>query len=271
MDLTPKYYIKASEAKLHLATGNNKIGRILNFSTLPGNADHLLMARGILLTDVPGTCSKHCDECFSHGCYAVNSARLHHNAVIRAWAENTLLLRNDPERLFDEIDAVITKKNEKFIKTGDPADKKVELFRINVSGEIESVDELRRWDMLAKEHPEVNFGIYTKNIEAVEAFLRAYGETAPNFAINISEWHGVAKAFIDAHPGQFNVFEYDDSNLKSCTLEDAEKERLSKVPHCPAVDKQGHHTTRPDGSTIKCEDCRRCYKKTGARTAVWSH
>ena len=73
------YNIKLADAKLHITKGNSKIGKtIYSFSTLPGNKEHLIYAKGILLTDVPGTCSQLCEGCFG-ACYAVNSARLHHN------------------------------------------------------------------------------------------------------------------------------------------------------------------------------------------------
>ena len=92
----PKYIINHKNAKLHVSKGNSKIGKgVYNFSTLPGNEKNLLKLKtGTLLTDIPGTCSKHCSTCFSDGCYAVKSACLHSNVVIKAWAENTLLLRS---------------------------------------------------------------------------------------------------------------------------------------------------------------------------------
>ena len=100
----PKYSITLENAKLHISKGNSKIGKtIYNFSTLPGNQHYMLYVKGELLTDVPGTCTNLCAGCFG-ACYAVNSVKLHHNCTVRAWAENTLLLRNKPKELFNEID-----------------------------------------------------------------------------------------------------------------------------------------------------------------------
>lgn len=264
---TPLYTVDLATAKLHISQGNDKIGKMIwSFSTLPGNEEHLLYIKdGILLTDIAGTCTKHCDECFNGGCYAVNSAKLHHNAVIQAWAENTLLL--NAGLVFDLIDKFISDKNK------DTAHPKITIFRINVSGEIKDCDELIKWNALAVNHPEVRFGIYTKNYEALDELCKTIGveSIAENFVINVSEWHGVASDFINRYPGVFNVFEYDDSNRKNNGLSESEKTRLAAVAKCPAVTPKGGHAKRPDGSAITCSDCQRCYRKTGARTAVYAH
>ena len=265
------YNIKLENAKLHVTKGNSKIGKtIYNFSTLPGNKEHLLYAKGILLTDVPGTCTNLCDGCFG-ACYAVNSAKLHHNAVIRAWGENTLLLRNKPRELFDQIDALIKDKNKKYYESRDPKDLKVSLWRWNVSGEIQTYNELELMNTLARKHPEVMFGIYTKNFVALSKLLDTLGGTEPNFVINVSQWHHVADDFIKKYPGKCNIFEYDDSNLKHHDLSPEDVDRLSKIQHCPAVTKAGHHAKLPNGEDITCDHCKRCYTKTGKTTAVWSH
>ena len=265
------YSIKLEDAKLHVTKGNSKIGKtIYNFSTLPGNVNHLIYAKGILLTDVPGTCTDLCDGCFGV-CYAVNSARLHHNAVIKAWAENTLLLRHNPAQLFGDIDALITKKNEKYAKTHNLNDRGITTWRWNVSGEIENVTELLLMNTLAHNHPEVQFGIYTKNLVALGQFLDTIGDTEPNFAVNVSQWHHVADDFLAKYPGKCNVFEYDDSNLKNHNLSEEDVNRLSQITHCPAVTKAGKHAVTPSGDPITCDHCKRCYTKTGRATAVWSH
>ena len=161
------YTIKLEEAKLHISKGNSKIGKgIWSFSTLPGNSEHLIYINGkILLTDIPGTCSKYCNGCAKDGaCYAWRDAKLHHNVTIRAWGENTLLLRHDPDKLFSMIDEFITTKNKKKIQ--------VNTWRWNVSGEIESLKQLELMNDLAAKHPEVAFGIYTKNYDVLEEFIK---------------------------------------------------------------------------------------------------
>ena len=258
--MEPKYQI--NQPKLHIAQGNSKIGKgIYAFSTLPGNENHLLYAKGELLTNIPGTCSKHCEACFNSGCYACNSAKQYHNTVIPSWAENTLLLRSGKlkEELIKYIDAKAKTKNP------------IKIFRVNVSGEIESIKDLEMWNELAAQYPTIKFGVYTKNFEALDEFMQKHGKTADNFCVNISQWHGVADEILKKYPNQFNVFEYDDSNVKGNTLSDDDKTRLSNCQHCPAVTKQGHHAKDKNGKDITCDRCLRCYNKTGKLTAVYAH
>ena len=294
------YNIKLSDAKLHISKGNNKIGKgIWSFSTLPGNSEHLLyIGSKVLLTDIPGTCSKYCEGCARDGaCYAWRDAKLHHNAVIRAWGENTLLLRSGKvwallKEFFDSKNKKAMALIKEWRETPSPvpytwdeivAQAKdlaaVKTFRINVSGEIENVSELKGWATLAFEHPEIQFGVYTKNFDALGKYLDACldnEECLPeNLVINVSEWHGVASEFINKYqakyPGAFNVFEYDDHNKKDCSLSPEDVERLEKTAHCPAVMRNGYHAKTAAGVAITCDMCGRCYRKTGQRTAVWSH
>lgn len=269
------YLLKIEDAKLHVSKGNRKIGKgIWAFSTLPGNENNLLYVKGKgLLTTVHGTCSKYCTDCFNNGCYAVRDAKLHSNVTIKAWGDNTLLLRADPKGLFNQIDAFITDKNKKFVETKDEKYHRVCTWRWHVSGEIETLEQLELMNDIAVKHPEVNFGVYTKNFDVLEAYILKHGKDgfAKNFIVNVSEWHGVAQLFINKYPGIFNVFEYDDSNLKDCVMSDTDKQRLEKVIHCPAVTKDGHHKLDANGNPITCDHCKRCYTKTGHRTAVYAH
>jgi len=266
------YVINKKEAKLHLSQGNSKIGKtIWNFSTLPGNKDHMLVLKNsVLLTNVEGTCTHLCDGCFG-ACYAVNSAKLHSNAVIPAWGENTVLLREQPERLFKEIKDFIQTKNSKYYKSQDRKDLKVAWFRINVSGEITSYEELLRWNTLAESCPEVHFGLYTKNLEALGKLLDEKGGSATNFCINVSQWHHCADTFLSKYKGKINVFEYDDSNHYPENLSEEDLKRLNGVTHCPAVTKTGKHAKDANGNDITCDHCLRCYTKTGRTTAVYDH
>lgn len=273
---TPKYIIRESEATLHISVGNSKIGKgIYGFSTLPGNKDHMLILKhSILLTDIPGTCSKYCTNCAKDGaCYAWRDAKLHNNVTIRAWGENTLLLRNGA--LFGLVEAYITNKNKKYIKSGGKELPKITTFRVNVSGEIETLEELEGWNAIAKNHPEINFGLYTKNYEALEAFMNKHGDTEPNFVINVSQWHGCADEFLKKYPGKFNVFEYDDSCKKDKGgLSEEQIARLAALPHCPAVNKKGKHNKNAEGKPITCDGCKKCYeKRSGAiqTIAVYAH
>lgn len=265
-----KYEI--TNAKLHLAKGNNKIGKgIWAFATVPGNEVHKpTLATGEVLSNVTGTCSKYCDGCAKNGaCYAWRDFMLHHNVCVEAWSENTLLLRSG--KLFTELDKFITEANKKYLETGDKKYHKVATFRINTSGEIENLEQFNNWNELAKKHPEVTFGIYTKNYDVVKEFLKTNENTADNFVVNISQWHHVADDFLKENLGKFNVFEYDDSNKKDNNLTVDDIKRLANETHCPAVKADGHHAMTKDGKPITCDMCRRCYRKTGELTAVYAH
>lgn len=262
--MNTKYEI--TEAKLHLSKGNSKIGKgIWAFATVPGNEVHKpTLATGEVLSNVSGTCSKYCEGCAKNGaCYAWRDFMLHHNVNVKAWSENTNLLRSG--RLFEELDKFISIKNRNPEKLG------VVTFRINTSGEIENLEQFEGWNNLALKHPEVTFGVYTKAYDVVEQFLEKYENTAPNFVVNISQWNHVADNFLAKHAGKFNVFEYDGSNKKQHEVSEADCERLAKLVHCPAVMKNGRHKLLADGTPVTCDMCRKCYTKTGKTTAVYSH
>ena len=273
----PYYQINEDQATLHISQGNEKIGKgIWSFSTLPGNEEHpLITSTKGLLTDIPGTCSHLCSSCFQ-SCYAARDSRLHCNATIPAWGENTLLLRNG--KLWDQLETFLTLKNGKAEKYLEEAHKQgidpdvalakarelavIKILRIHVSGEYENAQQLRRWNLLALAHPEITFSSYTKNFDALAEFLDAGLDFADNFVVNVSEWHGIAKPFLEKYSwAKLNCFIYDDHT----------EPELKAVQHCPAVTKEGHHAKLPDGSPIQCSNCLRCYRKTGQRTAVYAH
>lgn len=284
----PFYTINEDQAHLHVSQGNSKIGRMIwSFSTLPGNEEHMLItAEKGLLTDVPGTCSRFCESCFGHGCYAVRDAKLRNRTVIPAWGENTVLLRSG--EVWDQLATFITLKNgkaEKFLdeahKAGmdpDEALKKaaelavIKVFRINVSGEIQNVHELRRWNLLALAHPYIRFGLYTKNFDALAEFLDDGVDFADNLTVNVSQWAHCADEFLAKYSwAKLNVFEYCPTNKRNHGLPPEEVERLEALPKCPAVTRAGHHAKKADGTDLTCSDCENCYRKTGRHIAVWSH
>lgn len=291
----PLYVITEDQASLHLSKGNAKIGKgIWSFSTLPGNAEHLLRtATPGLLTDVPGTCGRLCGCCFSD-CYARKSALLHHNACVPAWAENTVLLRSG--RLWEQLAIFINLKNGKAEKYLDEAHKQgidpgyaiaraaelatIKVFRINVSGEVENAEQFRRWALLAQAHGYIRFALYTKNFEALGEYLDWLEENRmelpANFAIQISQWHHCADAFIAKYAERWSlgIFEYDDSFVKGCEMSDEDKARLAKIPHCPGIDKKGRHRKTADGSDFTCDRCQgrmSCYNKNYRHIAIYAH
>lgn len=291
----PFYQINEDQATLHISQGNEKIGKgIWSFSTLPGNEEHMIRTKDKgLLTDIPGTCGKLADVC-ANSCYAFKSCVQHHNACVPAWAENTILLRNG--KLWEQLAIFISLKNGKAEKYLDEAHKQgidpdiamkkatelatIKVFRINVSGEIESAEQFRRWAFLAQAHSYIRFALYTKNFEALGEYLdwleENHMELPANFAIQISQWHHCADDFIDKYTERWNlgIFEYDDSFVKGCDMSEEDKARLAKIPHCPGIDKNGHHRKMADGSDFTCDKCQgkmSCYNQNYRHIAVYAH
>jgi len=260
---------------IKISQSNSKMGKIHSFSTLPGDANHLLKLSTSTepLTTVHGTCGGVCQGCFKV-CYAVKFAKLYNKTVIPALVTNTKALRDGSA--FIDVDEYIDRRNKNYYQSGDPSKLSVKIFRWNTSGEIENVDQLVQMNRIAAAHPETKFGIYSKNYRAVDEFFTKYGETADNFAINISEWKGSAKEFITKWRGQrqFNVFLYDDGNRPSDGKLTTIMEHFfnTQYAHCPSVDSKGHHTTFPSsGKRITCDICGKCYTKHNTITAVYSH
>lgn len=242
--------LKAIKELLSISYGNRKIGKgIANVSTLPGDKDHLLIKKdGTILSNVPGTCGGMCSQCYEY-CYAKNAAKRYPSART-AWAKNTLLLRQDPEKFFSLIHEFLTIKKE------------VTDFRWNVSGEIETYEQLEMMNDFAINHPSVWFGVYTKRYTYVLDFLKKHQHFAPNFIVNISVWHNLyamLTMFKDYHR-EINFFCYDDGQTNK-----AEQEALVTMPHCRAVSDKHKETG------FQCINCNWCYRRKGMMTAVYSH
>ena len=249
---TPKYPIY-DNGQLHISISqrNGKLGNIPQFNTLPGN-EQIKLSSGQPLTNIVGTCGHHCEDCKA-SCYAIRSAIYHHNSVVPAWGRNTVILRNDPEKVKREIKEYCTKNIVKY-------------FRFHSAGELEDVNQLKLYCEICDENPEVVFYIYTKRFDLLAHFFVIKGEKLPeNFVINLSEWHGNIESFLsDNHysgaVGKFfdklNIFAYDDK----CE----EAKFASTLVHCHAIDENGHETG------ITCAQCRRCMKP-GNKTAVYAH
>lgn len=250
MSKTPKHPLY-DNGQLHLSIskGNIKVGGIPQFNTLPGK-DPLTSKKGELLTNIEGTCGDLCENCKAT-CYAIKCALFHHNSIIPAWAKNTYILRNDPEKVRKEINEFIKKNIVKY-------------FRFHTSGEIENVAHLKLYCDICNDNPDVVFYMYTKNFQAIYDLFIYEGEEKPsNFVINLSEWHGNIRKFyasLDNSSIKFfnslNEFAYDDG-AEECG-------NIISYVHCPAVNQRGHETG------VTCAMCRRCMTQ-GKRTAVYAH
>ena len=247
---TPKYQINYSEdLHISISKGNIKVGNIPQFNTLPGD-EALKLSSGQVLTNVKGTCAGCCSDC-KHSCYAVKCCMYHHNSIIPAWAKNTVIMRSDPEKVRREINEFCAKNAVKY-------------FRYHTSGEIESQEQLKLYCDICKDNDDVIFYVYTKRFDLLNEYFVKKGNSLPeNFIINLSEWHGNLKPYLessDAGTKEFfsklNIFAFDDKSEKA--------EFAAGLVHCPAIDKTGHETG------VTCAQCKRCMK-AGHRTSVYEH
>lgn len=230
---------------VHISKGNSKMGNIPQFNTLPGNVP-LRKTDGTLLCNIHGTCGKYCKHC-SKDCYAIKLALRNQTSCIPTWGRNTVILRNQPQKVRLAINEYCRKNI-------------VRYFRFHTSGELENYDQLRLYVSICEDNPDVTFYMYTKAFDILRSWFnnieRLGKDVPPNFVINLSEWHNNLdpikneKYFKDC-----NIFAYDDGDCGP---------RVDSMVHCPATNAKGFETG------VTCAQCRRCMKK-GNVTAVYAH
>ena len=127
------------DLRLHISKGNQKIGMVHNFSMAPGI-----------------TCAN-CSGCLAY-CYDVKAV-LQYKNVVKARAENTVLMQKYRKQTFKAIDKYIS------------AQRAHKAFRWHVSGDILDVDYFNRMVKIARKHPDWIFWTYTKNYRAVNEWI----------------------------------------------------------------------------------------------------
>ncbi len=149
------------DLRLHISKGNRKIGMVHNFSMAPGI-----------------TCAN-CSGCLAY-CYDIKAV-LQYKNVVKARAENTVLMQLYRGATFDAIDKYIS------------AQKAHKYFRWHVSGDILDVDYFDSMVRIARNHPDWIFWTYTKNYRAVNAWLDANTKDAlpANLSVMFSVWNGM--------------------------------------------------------------------------------
>ena len=124
---------------IHIINGNSEMGEgIYHYSTLAG-ASALVKKDGTVITDIKGTCGHHCPNCESI-CYARNYSKRNHRGVMPAYIDNTLLLRNDKDKFFKELEDFFNHNM-------------VGCFRPHVSGEFIDYDHFERMCKFIAKHP----------------------------------------------------------------------------------------------------------------------
>lgn len=225
-----------NETHVNIQNGNLKLGKGIYSINLLAGDEPLTKKDGTQLTNVSGTCGGCCTNCKSD-CYAIKT-QVYRNRNIPSWANNTLLAKYDMDRFFNEIQSFIDNNM-------------VSAIRYHSFGEIPSYEYLLKMVELATNNADVKFYTYTKRYEWLERYVREHYLLPSNLVINVSIWHNNYN-----NPYGFAEFIYDDGT----------DEEIAKLPHCPAVDKNGNET----GFT--CAKCKRCLRaKNGDRIAVYSH
>ena len=151
-------------AEVHVGTGNAKTGCV-NEATMPGLCCHK-SAR---------------TSCGISGCYAMTLQSIYPEYY---WClvRNTALRRRDADGYY-----------ETFFAAAEAAGKPL---RVNESGEVENLEQLRAMFAAARRHPGVTTIGYTKRPELLEAIGR---ECPPNVFLRYSAWTGDAEGAALAH------------------------------------------------------------------------
>lgn len=212
------------------SNGNIKLGNMGTTSKLMGNDDIYVKSLGI---SVKGSCGCHCKYC-DKACYVRKSYR--YPSVILGHARTTIAFREDLAKAFEQMDLQLTRKKKPFAQV-----------RINQSGEIETTAELLGYVGLAKNHPETDFYLYTKNFDAVRETIAS--TTLPdNLTILISIWH------------EYGLTEYHEfesiPNIKAFVYMDGYKYDLAIGTTCRAYDENGKLD-----HNITCDKCRKCFDR----------
>lgn len=256
-----KYYLNKIRARLgipvvktdrciprcHISTSNIKTD-IPSWSTYPGDSD-IYLKDGRPVAYFHGTCNgADCRACKNwESCYAIRMLR--YPDVAKNYIENTMFLRSDIVELENELVKQISKIS----------NKKSDMFRFDVSGEIESFEQLIMFLSVAYRIPEKTFYVYTKNYDVLYKYFKTGCELPDNFHVLISIWHesGI-RCYLDLmYHKNIHCFIYNDGfNYDSYGLE------LLSANQCKAYNKDG--TLNHD---ITCKKCKKCWTKK----IIWTY
>ena len=143
--------------RIHISTGNKKLGAIMNVSLPPVVTCH------------------NCASCKKY-CYAVRTYNQYTSTTAAGWNENYLLFLTDPERYFSEISHAV--KTQRF-------------FRWHVSGDIVNGAYFAGMIRVAIENPKCEFLAFTKAYQIVNDAIAAGAVIPSNLHILFSAAPGV--------------------------------------------------------------------------------
>ena len=170
-------------AQFHGTFDNGKLGGkelgMMAIGYHPGKGI-LKFKNGQIVSDCSGSCGcVNCEECMND-CYAV-SGSLRFLDCRKNRIENTMQLRSDINKHFDDIYHAILSNNIKIVRYTD-------------SGEIESYLQFVKVVNLALSLPSVRFYLYTKNYAVLREFFKEEKELPGNMVVLISIWGYQGKA-----------------------------------------------------------------------------
>ena len=226
------------ETRLHIINGNSEMGEgIYHYSTLAGNSA-LVKKDGTVITDVKGTCGHHCELC-EKICYARNYSKRNHRGVIPAYIDNTLLLREDRDRFFKELEDFFNYNM-------------VGCFRPHVSGEFIDYDHFERMCKFIAKHPDTQFYCYT---EAEEYLDRAEDEgiVPDNFIV----WISCCDKLRESNPRNHRLAYIENGKNPNPNFKD--------YFHCPKINKQGNKTG------VTCAMCKVCPRGNKRVVVMYKH
>lgn len=242
---TPKIQVmQADLASLHVSVSKStdKLGPLFpSVSTMPGNAPIIVKKDGRQLCDVIGTCGAHCSNgCFGNNgdgyCYIAKLIKFRSN-MAKSYAINTRIMREDPARFVAE--AVTGIKSYYF-----------PYARFNVSGEVTNAAVLELYYQICDECPGVQFGIYTRAIDLIEAAADQGRAIPANLCVNRSmENVPTADDIARAIKYGYQFFIVDDKTPNN---------GLDRFEHCPACDENGR-------TGECCAGCLKCYDLIAGR------
>ena len=212
--------------------GNSKLGKIAVWSTLMG--DYVYKRLKGVLKNIKGTCTN-CEAC-KGSCYVRSGYEMRPSEILNH-AKNTWGLRNE----LDKVAADLSKQ----LSRG-----RIDVVRINSSGEIENADQMSMWCTLAYAYPNVKFYVYTKNYRTAVNFLKG-GLVPNNMTILFSVWgkHGVKEFNSVKHLTNVKAFMFDDGKMK-----------LTPQCYCPTYHEKLKTSDKyKRDAAHTCDKCKLCF------------
>lgn len=266
-----KLILKKATIKKGTSSDNIKLGSMGSWAMLFGSCEWYVPELDIT---VKGTCGEYCQGCFNpenpkcSACYVAKSYTKYTKrnedgtigdiqknkcSVKLGHAYRTIAMTMFRKDLLLSLDKQLTRMK-----------KKLEVVRINESGEFTCYEDLAMWCELAKRHPETIFYVYTKNYKAVrKALINAI--VPSNLFINISIWHQLGiEAYLEMkdHP-QIRAFVLVDDEW---TTEKYYKNGIEITSMCMAYDKNGKMNHK-----VTCDKCKKCFSANNKCVGCYEH